>query len=218
MHGEAVARQGGVFLAQAVVEFAVPFAAEESDDGEVPVHERGAVAPRGIDGGNLGQSAGGARGGAGAGEAGRADWFGRGMVLSRAEAGGAKMTRDHPFASKEALIVALWEKRDREPGASTVATVEAAGKSRTKRLLAVFDGLEAWFGSPGCNGCVFIRALSEYPGVACAIHRPAWNHTARGESDARPALCGGGGQGSRCLGRGPEPADRRRHRGRPWHA
>lgn len=106
-----MARQGPALLAQAVVEFAVPLAAEESDDGEVPVHERGAVAPRGVDGGNPVQSAGGARG-AGAGEAGRADCFGRGMALIRAEAGGAKMTRDNPFASKEALIVALREKRD----------------------------------------------------------------------------------------------------------
>jgi hypothetical protein len=161
------------------------------------------------------QSGGGARGAA-AGEAGRADCFGRGMALIRAEAGGAKMTRDNPFASKEALIVALREKRDQEPGASTIATVEAAGKSRTKRLLAVFDGLEAWFGSPDCNGCVFIRALSEYPGAANAIHRPAWNHTVAVK--AMPAPPCAAAQRSRCLGRDPEAADRRRHRARPRHA
>ncbi|MBL9204949.1 MAG: TetR/AcrR family transcriptional regulator [Opitutaceae bacterium] len=93
-----------------------------------------------------------------------------------AEAGVAKMTLYHHFASKEELIVALLEKRDRELRASIVATVDAAGKSPAKRLLAVFDWLEAWFGSADFNGCIFIRALSEYPEATHAIHRTAWNH------------------------------------------
>ena len=93
-----------------------------------------------------------------------------------AEAGVAKMTLYHHFASKEELIVALLEKRDRELRASIVTTVEAAGKSPAKRLLAVFDWLESWFGSSDFNGCIFIRALSEYPEATHAIHRTAWNH------------------------------------------
>lgn len=72
--------------------------------------------------------------------------------------------------------MALREKRDRELCASIVATVEAAGKSPAKRLLAVFDWLEAWFGSADFNGWVFIRALSEYPEASLAIPRAAWNH------------------------------------------
>ena len=68
------------------------------------------------------------------------------------EAGVAKMTLYNHFASKEELIVALLEKRDRELRASIVATVEGAGKSPTKRLLAVFDWLEGWFGSADFNG------------------------------------------------------------------
>lgn len=99
-----------------------------------------------------------------------------GIDLILAEAGVAKMTLYNHFASKEELIVALLEKRDRELRASIVATVEAAGKSPTKRLLAVFDWLEDWFGSADFNGCVFIRALSEYPEATHAIHRTAWNH------------------------------------------
>jgi AcrR family transcriptional regulator len=93
-----------------------------------------------------------------------------------AGAGFAKKTLDHHFAAKEELIVALREKRDRELCASIVATVEAAGKSPAKRLLAVFDWLEAWFGSADFNGWVFIRALSEYPEASLAIPRAAWNH------------------------------------------
>lgn len=99
-----------------------------------------------------------------------------GIDLIIAEAGVAKMTLYNHFTSKEELIVALLEKRDRELRASLVAAVEAAGKSPTKRLLAVFDWLEVWFGSDDFNGCVFIRALSEYPEASHAIHRTAWNH------------------------------------------
>ncbi len=99
-----------------------------------------------------------------------------GIDLILAEAGVAKMTLYNHFSSKEELIVALLEKRDRELRAAMAATVEAAGKSPTQRLLAAFDWLEGWFGSPDFNGCVFIRALSEYPEATHAIHRTAWNH------------------------------------------
>ncbi len=99
-----------------------------------------------------------------------------GIDLLLAESGVAKMTLYNHFASKEELIVALLEKRDRELRASIAAAVGAAGKSPTKRLLAVFDWLEVWFGSADFNGCVFIRALSEYPEASHPIHRTAWRH------------------------------------------
>lgn len=99
-----------------------------------------------------------------------------GIDLILAEAGVAKMTLYNHFASKEELIVALLERRDEELRAAIEASVEAAGKSPAKRLLAVFDWLESWFGSADFNGCVFIRALSEYPEATHAIHRTAWAH------------------------------------------
>ncbi len=99
-----------------------------------------------------------------------------GIDMILAEAGVAKMTLYNHFASKEELIVALLEKRDRELRAAIGAAVEAAGKSPVKQVLAVFDWLEGWFGSADFNGCVFIRALSEYPDAAHVIHRTAWNH------------------------------------------
>lgn len=99
-----------------------------------------------------------------------------GIDLILAEAGVAKMTLYNHFASKDELIVALLENRDRALRASVVAAVEAAGKSPTRRLLAVFDWLEAWFAAADFNGCVFIRALSEYPDSDHPIHRTAWAH------------------------------------------
>jgi len=93
-----------------------------------------------------------------------------------AEAGVAKMTLYNHFASKEDLIVAILELRDREFRESIAAAVEAAGRSPTRRLLAVFDWLEAWFARRDFQGCAFIRALAEYPSSDHPIHRAAWRH------------------------------------------
>jgi AcrR family transcriptional regulator len=140
-----------------------------------------------------------------------------GIDLILAEAGVAKMTLYNHFASKEELIVALLEKRDRELRASIVATVEAAGKSPTKRLLAVFDWLEDWFGGADFNGCVFIRALSEYPEATHAIHRTAWNHKVAVKQMLTSLCDAAGGERSRFVGRDPQSLDRWRHCRRARH-
>ncbi len=93
-----------------------------------------------------------------------------------AEAGVAKMTLYNHFASKEELILAILEKRDQEFRASLLAQVAAAGPDPVQRLLAVFDWHEGWFGSEAFKGCVFIRALSEYPDPNHPIHLAAWRH------------------------------------------
>lgn len=93
-----------------------------------------------------------------------------------AEAGVAKMTLYNHFASKEELIVAVIEKHDADVRAALAAAIEAAGRSPTRRLLAVFDWLGVWFDSAGFKGCGFIRALSEYPDPAHPVHRAAWRH------------------------------------------
>jgi AcrR family transcriptional regulator len=93
-----------------------------------------------------------------------------------AEAGVAKMTLYNHFASKDELIVAVIEKLDADVRAALTAAVEAAGRSPTRRLLAVFDWLAVWFDSADFKGCGFIRALSEYPDPDHPIHRAAWRH------------------------------------------
>ena len=93
-----------------------------------------------------------------------------------AEAGVAKMTLYHHFASKEDLIIAVLEKRDREIQAGLQAAVAAAGRSPSRRLLAVFDWLETWFASDDFKGCAFIRALSEFPEPSHPVHQTAWRH------------------------------------------
>lgn len=90
-----------------------------------------------------------------------------------AEAGVAKMTLYHHFASKDDLVAAVLDAKAQEFEASLVATVEAAGRGPLRRMLAVFDWLEAWFRSEGFNGCAFIKAVAEYPDPASKPHRAA---------------------------------------------
>jgi AcrR family transcriptional regulator len=88
-----------------------------------------------------------------------------------AEAGLAKMTLYHHFASKEELIVAVLERRGRAIGAEIAAAIAAAGTSPRKRLLAFFDWHEQWFERNDFNGCAFIRAVGEYPEARSPIHQ-----------------------------------------------
>jgi len=93
-----------------------------------------------------------------------------------AEANVAKMTLYNHFSSKDELIVAVIKKRSEEILTELAATVESAGKSPKRRLLAVFDFLEMLFGSRDFSGCAFIRAISEYPDTNHIVHRAAWAH------------------------------------------
>lgn len=93
-----------------------------------------------------------------------------------AEAGVAKMTLYNHFSSKEELIVAVIEQQDQEVRAALASATIAAGRSPTRRLLAVFDWLKIWFESADFKGCAFIRALSEYPEPGHPIHQAAARH------------------------------------------
>lgn len=93
-----------------------------------------------------------------------------------AEAGVAKMTLYHHFASKEDLIVAVLEELDAEVQAALAAAVEAAGHAPARQLQAIFDWLKGWFETDDFKGCGFLRALSEYPEPDHPIHLAAWRH------------------------------------------
>jgi AcrR family transcriptional regulator len=87
------------------------------------------------------------------------------------EAGLAKMTLYHHFASKEELIVAALERRGELLAESMQAAMEQAGSSPRKRLLALFEWHREWFSSRDFNGCAFIRAAGEYTELSSPIHR-----------------------------------------------
>jgi AcrR family transcriptional regulator len=83
-----------------------------------------------------------------------------------AAAGVAKMTLYKHFRSKEELITAVLEQRGQEIAAALTTRVAAAMASPgdpEAPILAVFDWLADWVGSPDFHGCLFIKAASEYP-------------------------------------------------------
>jgi AcrR family transcriptional regulator len=78
--------------------------------------------------------------------------------------GVAKMSLYHHFRSKEELVAAFLEQRER------LWTIEwlksevcRRARSPGKRLLAAFDLFSDWFRSDGFDGCPFIKVLMEYP-------------------------------------------------------
>lgn len=93
-----------------------------------------------------------------------------------AEAGVAKMTLYNHFSSKEELIVAVLEARSTQLQQALDKSLAEAGKSPSRQLGAVFDGLKDFFESDEFKGCAFIRALSEYPDPQHPIHQTAWAH------------------------------------------
>jgi len=78
--------------------------------------------------------------------------------------GVAKMSLYHHFRSKQELVAAFLEQRER------LWTVEwlksevcRRARSPGKRLLAAFDLFSDWFRSDGFDGCPFMKVLLEYP-------------------------------------------------------
>ncbi len=93
-----------------------------------------------------------------------------------AESGVAKMTLYNHFASKDALILAALERRDARWRDWFRHAVERRAETPRGRLLAVFDALEEWFAQPDFQGCMFMRAASEYCGCDHPIHAVAAEH------------------------------------------
>ncbi|MDX2185938.1 MAG: TetR/AcrR family transcriptional regulator [Opitutaceae bacterium] len=94
------------------------------------------------------------------------------------EADVAKMTLYNHFASKEALIVAVLEKRSEELLQSLSDVIRKPSRATNGPILAAFAWLKEWFKSNDFKGCVFIRALSEYPDVDHPVHQAAARHKA----------------------------------------
>jgi AcrR family transcriptional regulator len=79
------------------------------------------------------------------------------------------------YPSKEALITAYLERRDRQ-WRGELREYVAAGDDPVSRILLVFDSLELWFQQPGFRGCAFINAFGEVGSVSPAIADAARSH------------------------------------------
>ncbi|KIL99692.1 Transcriptional regulator TetR family [Paramagnetospirillum magnetotacticum MS-1] len=104
------------------------------------------------------------------------------------EAGLTKMTLYHHFKSKEELIVAALELRDRRFRDWLFGRVQAMGGTPRAQVLNIFEALGEWFrgeaqigndGPEAFCGCPFVKASAEYADQADPIHRVASDHKRR---------------------------------------
>ena len=91
------------------------------------------------------------------------------------ESGVAKMTLYKYFRSKEELIVAVLEERDRQFRDWFSRELDQRATDPQDKLLALFDVLELWFGGD-FRGCMFINAAAEFAELNEDIHRLAGEH------------------------------------------
>jgi AcrR family transcriptional regulator len=90
------------------------------------------------------------------------------------EARVAKMTLYRHFPSKDDLVLAFLQERERRwTRAWLEQTIEEVAPSQPERPLALFDALDEWFHRPDYEGCPFVRTLHEVP------HGPVREETIR---------------------------------------
>lgn len=105
-----------------------------------------------------------------------------GIAAILTAAGVNKMTLYHHFASKEELVVAALELRDRRFRHWLFGRMaELAPQDPGARLLAMFDALGEWFRGESSldaefRGCAFVKAAGEYGNADDPTHRLAAAH------------------------------------------
>ncbi|MGB0865901.1 MAG: TetR/AcrR family transcriptional regulator [Granulosicoccaceae bacterium] len=91
------------------------------------------------------------------------------------ESGVSKATLYKHFRSKDALVIAVLERRQKQvyEGARQVI---AKASAQDQPVLALFDFLFQWFQSDDFFGCNFIKASSEFLHTEHPVHRLAAQH------------------------------------------
>lgn len=96
-----------------------------------------------------------------------------------ARAGVAKMTLYRNFASKDDLILAFLQRREK---CWTRDWLQAEAESRADtpegRLLAIFDVFAEWFGRADYEGCAFLTTLVEVDDPSSPVHQASAQHLA----------------------------------------
>jgi AcrR family transcriptional regulator len=81
------------------------------------------------------------------------------------------------FESKDDLILAVLDQRDRQDIADAIAHMRRGGGDDPRaQILAFFDLLAEWFEQPNFRGCLFMNAATEFASPADPIHRAAAAH------------------------------------------
>ena len=111
-----------------------------------------------------------------------------------AESGVAKMTLYNHFGSKDELILAALERRDARWRAWFRHALARRAESPRGRLLAVFDAIEEWFAQADFQGCMFMRAASEFCACDDPIHAASAEHQRQFLADLRDLAAAAGAQ------------------------
>jgi AcrR family transcriptional regulator len=96
-----------------------------------------------------------------------------------ATSGVAKMSLYRHFRSKEALVLAFLQEREKR---WTMEWLHAEASGRADdgagRMLAIFDVFDEWFRQPDFEGCSFINVLLEFGEVGHPIRQATTGHLA----------------------------------------
>ena len=95
------------------------------------------------------------------------------------EADAAKASLYAHFPSKDDLIEAYLDRMSQQTSTMLEGAVATAGPDPRRRLLALFDAIDAWRRSPEFRGCPFSNASSEladpeHPGHAAIARHRQW--------------------------------------------
>ncbi len=89
------------------------------------------------------------------------------------QAGVTKRTLYKHFCTKDELILASLRQYDSKFRNDFMRRVEAAAPTPRERLLAIFDVAEGWFQDKYFFGCVFIKAVGEFPEPELPVRQAA---------------------------------------------
>jgi AcrR family transcriptional regulator len=99
-----------------------------------------------------------------------------GMDLVAKEVGISKTSIYKHFRTKEELILAVLELRDKQFRSWLVSFVEKRASTPKEQILAIFDALNEWFNQKDYKGCLFIKASAEYQSLNDPIHISSAKH------------------------------------------
>lgn len=99
-----------------------------------------------------------------------------GMDLLVKKTGISKTSMYKHFRTKDDLILAVLRLRDEQLRNWFFRRVEDLASTPLEQVLAVFDVLEEWFQQPEFQGCMFIKASSEFQSTDDPIYSQCTEH------------------------------------------
>jgi AcrR family transcriptional regulator len=96
-----------------------------------------------------------------------------------ATSGVAKMSLYRHFRSKDALVLAFLQEREKRWTLDWLhAEVTSRAEDGADRMLAIFDVFDEWFRQPDFEGCSFINVLLEFGELEHPIRQASTEHLA----------------------------------------